>query len=265
MTVLPGKWKLHAALALAGAVAILGPASRPALAQESPAPAASATPSPAPLPAGKVPYLLIVRGHQDTLVEVEITRGDRFIVIGEVSRQRYPVVVPSYSAAAPMVNWYTSTTLSALQLTVDFTLYSFLHSRGDLPESRAFGAWNGIQSPLEGDAPSARDAMLVEGTKHFVLINGTEIAGLIALPAQLTSWHDERVTAVGPQLSEKTLYTVSTPPVAVRPKGVAAADFAMQFDGKEHLVEWVDPLTLLPDRIDIPSQRAVIVRADRPY
>ena len=103
------------------------------------------------------------------------------------------------------------------------------------------------------------DAMLLEGTNHFVLIDGTEITGLIALPAQLASWRDERVTAVGPQLPEPALYTVSTPPVAVRPKGVAAADFAMQVDGKEHLVEWVDPLTLLPDRIEMPSRRAVIV------
>jgi hypothetical protein len=93
-----------------------------------------------------------------------------------------------------------------------------------------------------------------------VAIDGSALAGIIALPAQVTAWHEKHLTSVAPLARDGVGYTC-TPSANAPPKEVLPTDLGLTCEGKEQVVVWYDPTTLVPDKIEIPSQRLTLMQS----
>jgi hypothetical protein len=100
---------------------------------------------------------------------------------------------------------------------------------------------------------------LAGGTRHFVVIEPGLLAGLFALPAQLASWKEASLTWVTPTSAQAQVLTTG-PPTAARPAGVPGSDVLLSIASPIAVGIWYDPATLVPDRISVPSQNAVLTR-----
>jgi hypothetical protein len=101
---------------------------------------------------------------------------------------------------------------------------------------------------------------LAAGTTHFAIIEPGLLAGLFALPAQLNAWRESRVTWISPTSASAQLLTVGTGAAAARPTGVPANDAVVSIDRPIAVTIWYDPSSFVPDRIDVPSNKAVLTR-----
>jgi hypothetical protein len=107
---------------------------------------------------------------------------------------------------------------------------------------------------------AARTVTLLAQTHHFVVIEPGLLAGLFALPAQLASWNESKVTWVSPVTgSAQPLMKDPAPPTA-RPSGVPTQDVELSLTGQTPVTIWYDPASLVPDRIEVPSQHAILTR-----
>lgn len=100
---------------------------------------------------------------------------------------------------------------------------------------------------------------LVDGAKHFIVVDLGTVAGFVPLAAQIKTWNDSNVLAVVPSFGQSLSINVVADSDA-RPAGVPAADVALSFSGHAPFTLWYDPATLVPDRIEVPSQNVVITR-----
>jgi hypothetical protein len=107
---------------------------------------------------------------------------------------------------------------------------------------------------------SPRQIALDTNTRHFVVIEPGLLAGLFALPAQLDAWKDSSVTWITPTTAQAESLTTEPSPSTVRPAGVAANDVVLSIDHPIGVTIWYDPSTLVPDQINVPSQKAVLTR-----
>lgn len=117
-------------------------------------------------------------------------------------------------------------------------------------------------------AGPARNLALMPSTHHFVVIDPGLAAGLFALPAQLSVWHEPSVTWISPISAEAQSLTTDSSaanerPGAVSPHDVALSVVGMSSNGRIPVTIWYDPATLVPDQIIVPSQNAILTR-ERP-
>jgi hypothetical protein len=107
---------------------------------------------------------------------------------------------------------------------------------------------------------AARTVGLGADTHHFVVIEPGLLAGLFALPAQLASWNESTVTWLSPVTgAAQPLMKDSAAPPA-RPAGVPAQDVELSLTGQIPVTMWYDPVTFVPDRIEVPSQHTILTR-----
>jgi hypothetical protein len=107
---------------------------------------------------------------------------------------------------------------------------------------------------------SAHTVALGADTHHFVVIEPGLLAGLFVLPAQLASWNESTVTWVSPVTgAAQPLMRDSAAPPA-RPAGVPAQDVELSLTGQIPVTMWYDPVTFIPDRIEVPSQHTILTR-----
>jgi hypothetical protein len=107
---------------------------------------------------------------------------------------------------------------------------------------------------------SSRTVALGAGTHHFVVIEPGLLAGLFVLPAQLASWNESTGTWLSPVTgAAQPLMKDSAAPPA-RPAGVPAQDVELSLTGQIPVTMWYDPVTFIPDRIEVPSQHTILTR-----
>jgi len=107
---------------------------------------------------------------------------------------------------------------------------------------------------------AAHTVALVPDTHHFVVIEPGLLAGLFALPAQLASWNESTVTWLSPVTGSAQPLTKDAAASTARPAGVPAQDVELSLTGQTSATIWYDPSSLIPDRIEVPSQHAVLTR-----
>jgi hypothetical protein len=107
---------------------------------------------------------------------------------------------------------------------------------------------------------TAHTVALVPDTHHFAVIEPGLLSGLFALPAQLASWNESTVTWLSPVTGSAQPLMKSAAPAAARPSGVPAQDIELSLTGQTPATIWYDAVSLIPDRIEIPSQHAVLTR-----
>jgi hypothetical protein len=119
----------------------------------------------------------------------------------------------------------------------------------------------GTSATITGtQSQSARTLALGTDTHHFVVIEPGLLAGLFALPAQLASWNESTVTWLSPVTgTAQPLMKDSAAPPA-RPAGVPAQDVELSLTGQIPVTMWYDPVTFVPDRIEVPSQHTILTR-----
>lgn len=107
---------------------------------------------------------------------------------------------------------------------------------------------------------SAHALALVPNTRHFVVVEPGLLAGLFALPAQLASWNESTVTWLSPVTGAAQPLTKDSAAPPVRPAGVPAQDVELSLTGQIPVTMWYDPVTFIPDRIEVPSQHTILTR-----
>ena len=114
-----------------------------------------------------------------------------------------------------------------------------------------------VTSPL---ATTSGPLQLAPGTTHFAIVEPGLLAGLFALPAQLNAWKETRVTWISPTSASSQLLTVGAADASERPTGVPASDVLLSIEHPIAVTIWYDPSTFVPDRIEVPSNKAVLTR-----
>lgn len=104
---------------------------------------------------------------------------------------------------------------------------------------------------------------LTPNTRHFVVIEPGLLAGIFALPAQLSAWKEPAVTWITPTSSQAQTLMASPSSTAIRPSGVPAQDAVLAIERPMAVTIWYDPATLVPDEVSVPSQNAELTR-ERP-
>jgi hypothetical protein len=108
-----------------------------------------------------------------------------------------------------------------------------------------------------GSALSAGGNLSITATTGNIDVTGSSISAA-----------NVAIAAAGVVIDRNTRgsrYTFTSSSPDTRPKGVPPADLSLQFDGIDHVTEWVDPITMIPARIDIPEEETTIVRAGISY
>jgi hypothetical protein len=212
-----------------------------------PSPPASAAPASAP-PAGTYRYLTTLDGA----------------VIG-----RSTLVVTTSNPAGITVSEDSSGVLAGQDVAARATL----HLDGDLAPSEYTALYRTPQGTLQTEARvTARDVHLLtdgrdqivslppNGT-HLVVLDGALLAGFFVLPAQMHAWNATTLLALVPVYGQAVPAT-SVPASPQRPSSVPARDLALSVQAIVPFVEWYDPVTMVPDEIDVPSQQLVMRRSD---
>jgi len=101
---------------------------------------------------------------------------------------------------------------------------------------------------------------LAANTHHFVVVEPGLLAGLFALPAQLASWNESTVTWLSPVTGAAQPLMKDSAASPARPAGVPAQDVELSLTGQIPVTMWYDPVTFIPDRVEVPSQNAVLTR-----
>jgi hypothetical protein len=235
--------------------------SAPLSAQVTPLPVSTSAPSAAaqaPAP-GDYLYNVVVRGLRDTDGHVVVTWAPLLTAMSETTFEfssTYLIAgsaVPQFSYSR---TYYASRVmLDASGLPAAFTT-----------ETRPDRGWRFYGSgKLNADgtmqlAGSRRGTFSTSTpTARWVTMNGLGFAGAFLLPYEFQA-------AQGAPLMLASTETGVTPYTCVQggvdhPKDVAAADVAIHCTGgREDATIWYDPATLVPDKIEIPSERATLMR-----
>jgi hypothetical protein len=104
---------------------------------------------------------------------------------------------------------------------------------------------------------------LLPNTQHFVVVEPGLLAGLFALPAQLSAWQESAVTWLTPTSAQAQLLTTDPSATASRPRGVPRSDALLSIKAPIAVTIWYDPTTLAPDEVIVPSESATLTR-ERP-
>ena len=96
--------------------------------------------------------------------------------------------------------------------------------------------------------------------KHFVVLDGAELSGFIALPAEMQAWNNAPALAVFPLYGQTIALTPKAADAKNRPASVSATDQGVSVDGPAPFTIWYDPATFVMDELDVPSQNFVVTR-----
>jgi hypothetical protein len=118
----------------------------------------------------------------------------------------------------------------------------------------------GTSATVVGLTMQPKQVSLGANTHHFVVIEPGLLAGLFVLPAQLGAWNETAVTWITPTSAQTQVLTASPNAQEPRPQGVASRDALLSIAQPIAVTIWYDPSTLVPDRIAVPSQGAVLTR-----
>lgn len=105
-----------------------------------------------------------------------------------------------------------------------------------------------------------REFALGGTSKAFVILDSSAVAGFFVLPAQMRAFGGADTTVLVPGLGAEKFLNVIPGDKPARPAGLPAADVSISFAGQAPFVEWYDPLTLVPDRIDVPGASLTLAR-----
>ena len=122
-------------------------------------------------------------------------------------------------------------------------------------------ALTGASATITGtQSGAARTVALLPDTHHFVVIEPGLLAGLFALPAELAAWNDLTVTWLSPVTGTAQPLARAATAADVRPAGIPAQDMELALTGQTPATIWYDAASFIPDRIEIPSQHAILTR-----
>ncbi|HLX25536.1 MAG TPA: hypothetical protein VKR05_00980 [Candidatus Cybelea sp.] len=120
---------------------------------------------------------------------------------------------------------------------------------------------NGSNATVSGTLTNEPQRVgLLPSTQHFVVVEPGLLAGLFILPAQLTAWKASAVTWITPTSGQAQLLTISPNATGTRPTGVPANDVMLSIERPLVVTIWYDPVTLVPDELNVPSQSATLTR-----
>lgn len=117
-----------------------------------------------------------------------------------------------------------------------------------------------VLTPASATVAGAFTVTLAPNTRHFVVVEPGLLAGLFALPAQLNAWKESTVTWIAPTTGKTQPLTANLTASRTPPAGVPANDAVISINQPIALTLWYDPTTLVPDRIEVPAQGAVLTR-----
>ncbi len=117
------------------------------------------------------------------------------------------------------------------------------------------------QATINGGLHGSKTFQLGSDAKHFVVLDGAELAGFMALPAETQAWNDAPALAVFPLYGQTIALNPKPADAAARPATVAPTDQGVSVDGPAPFTLWYDPATLVMDELDVPSQRFVVTRS----
>lgn len=118
---------------------------------------------------------------------------------------------------------------------------------------------SGTSATETGDVASTT-AALSGGAQHFVVLDLGPFSGYFALPAQMRAWGNAPAVALVPAYGHSVPIAIDTATAQTRPPGVPSTDAAIVVNKPVAFTIWYDPTTLIPDRMDVPSQGAVVTR-----
>lgn len=101
---------------------------------------------------------------------------------------------------------------------------------------------------------------LLATTKHFVVADFGAFAGLLPLPAQMRAWNNAPVLVVVPMLGRSVALAPDATATVQRPASVPATDVVLVFSGEAPFTIWYDPVTNVPDEIDVTAQGLTVTR-----
>jgi len=205
-------------------------------------------------------YRVLIRRETDALADVTMIRSDAGLTIKAKSSQ-------DVRGGGLSPQFYTSTTDSVLVLAPSLAPISYTNTRHiDGPGLFAAVRFTNETAVVYGSRTRTRSIALEKDTAKFVVLDESDLAALVVLPLQFKAWQVTRVTAISPfSRSGSSAYGLRFGESETPPKGVPASDLAFHIDGPDTITEWLDPITLLPDRIDLPAFQSTIVRAGIPY
>lgn len=124
---------------------------------------------------------------------------------------------------------------------------------------KASVAFSGASANLTGPMGS-QSFNLAGDAKHFAVIDGAQLAGFIALPAEMSAWNGTPVTAIVPVYGQAFPITPDASAKPAHPASVPASDAVVSVAGSIPFTVWYDPSTYIADEIDVPSQGIVVTR-----
>lgn len=157
----------------------------------------------------------------------------------------------------------TGTAKASLVLGPDFapTAYQNAYAAGGY-SGKINATFTAAQATVDGGMSGPKTFQLGTQAKHFVVLDGAELAGFIALPAQMQAWSNAPALAVFPLYGQTIAMTPKPAAATDRPGSVAATDAGVTVDtGPAPFTIWYDPSTLVMDELDVPSQHFTVTRA----
>lgn len=113
--------------------------------------------------------------------------------------------------------------------------------------------------------PGSTDFRVEPGTTRLVVVDGALATGFLFLPAQVRAQGLSTFTLYAPSAANTFYCTVNTTATPPRPAGLPAADISLTVDGtaqgtNTEFVVWYDPVSLVVDEVDVPTQQVTIAR-----
>jgi hypothetical protein len=214
--------------------------------------ALDASPSPLPQPtaqiaAGTYSYVVSIAGQNAGQSTVVVTRDGTTTQIQESTSGNYGTT--------------SGTAKAVLSLGPDLapTTYQNAYSAGGV-SGQTSATFTAAQATVTGSLNGAKTFQLGADAKHFVVIDGAELAGFIALPAQMQAWSNAPALAVFPLYGQTIALTPKAADASQRPATVAATDQGVSVGGPAPFTLWYDPSTFVMDELDVPSQRFIVKR-----
>jgi len=99
--------------------------------------------------------------------------------------------------------------------------------------------------------------------QQFVLIDGALMSGFIALPSQVAAWPNEPLELLQPIYGQATALITDASAKPVRPADVPAADVSLSVTAPLPMVEWYDPATMIPDRVEVTAEQPLVITRQR--
>lgn len=117
------------------------------------------------------------------------------------------------------------------------------------------------QATVNGGLSGSKTFQLTGDAKHFVVLDGAELSGFIALPVEMQAWSNTPALAVFPLYGQTIALAPKAADVTKRPATVAASDAGVSVEGPAPFTIWYDPVTFVMDELDVPSQKFVVTRS----